>query len=140
MPAKKPSSTVRSYMTPSPHTIGAEQSLDQAHALMRAHRVRHLPVLRGGSLVGIVSQRDLMLVESLPGVDAKEVPVEDAMTTDLYEVSPSTPVAEVANHMADHKLGSAIVANGDRVLGVFTVTDACRALAKLMAPRRPGRA
>jgi acetoin utilization protein AcuB len=118
-------------MTRSPLTIGAEQSLAQAHDIMRAHRVRHLPVLHGGKLVGIISQRDLMLIETLPGVSPKEVPVEDAMSTDIYTVAPSTPMAVVASRMADRKLGSAIVRTGDRVVGVFTVTDACRALADL---------
>jgi acetoin utilization protein AcuB len=135
------------FMSPAPLTIGSAQSLEQAHALMRAHRVRHLPVLRGSKLVGIVSQRDLMLIEALPGVDAREVPVEDAMTTDVYAVAPTTSVSDVANEMADRKLGSAIVRDGERVVGVFTVTDACRALAKLTAPaqrrarraRAPGR-
>jgi acetoin utilization protein AcuB len=125
------STAISHYMTRSPQTIGAEQSLEQAHALMRAQRVRHLPVLDGAKLVGIVSQRDLMLIESLPGVDTKDVPVEDAMTTDVYKVASTTPIADVATRMADRKLGSAIVVQGDRVVGVFTVTDACRALAKL---------
>jgi acetoin utilization protein AcuB len=131
---------IRHFMTRSPHTVGAEQSLDQAHAIMRARRVRHLPVLHGGRLVGIVSQRDLMLIESLPGVDTKEVPVADAMTTDIYAVAPTTPIAEVANRMADRKLGSAIVTDGERVVGVFTVTDACRALAARTATRARRRA
>ena len=133
--------TIRHYMTASPLTIGAEQTLDHAHAVMREHRVRHLPVLHGGKLVGIISQRDLMLIESLPGVDAREVPVEDAMTTDIYTVTAATTVARVATEMADRKLGSAIVLDGDEVIGVFTVTDACRALAELTArkPTRPRR-
>jgi acetoin utilization protein AcuB len=124
------------FMSAAPLTIGAAESLEQAHALMRAHRVRHLPVLRGGRLVGILSQRDLVLIESLPGVDAREVPVEDAMTTDIYAVGPTTSVADVASRMAERKLGSAIVRDGERVVGVFTVTDACRALAQLTAPQR----
>jgi acetoin utilization protein AcuB len=141
-PTRTGTATIRHYMTASPLTIGAEQNLEHAHAVMREHRVRHLPVLHGGKLVGIISQRDLMLIESLPGVDAREVPVEDAMTTDLYTVSPATTVAKVATEMAERKLGSAIVLSGDEVIGVFTVTDACRALAELTArkPTRPRRA
>jgi acetoin utilization protein AcuB len=126
---------VERFMTRAPLTIAPEQSLERAHTLMRSRRVRHLPVVRGGELVGIVSQRDLMLIETLPGVDAREVPVEDAMTRDIYAVAPSAPVAEVAAHMAERKLGSAVVRNREgRVVGVFTVTDACRALASLTGP------
>jgi acetoin utilization protein AcuB len=133
----RPRPTIRTFMTRSPLTIGAEQSLAQAHGVMREHRVRHLPVLHGGKLVGIISQRDLMLIETLPGIDPKEVPVEDAMSTDIYTVAPSTPIAVVAARMADRKLGSAIVRTGDRVVGVFTVTDACRALADLTSSAGP---
>ena len=56
---------IRDYMTESPHSIGANQTLATAHEMMRAHQIRHLPVLRAGKLVGIVSQRDLYLVETL---------------------------------------------------------------------------
>lgn len=131
--------TIANWMTRSPHTIGADQALAAAHRLMREHRVRHLPVLRAGRLVGIVSQRDLALIETLPDVDPREVPVEDAMSTETYVVSPRTALGQVAAQMAARKLGSAVVVEGDRVAGVFTVTDACRALAELAAapPRRP---
>ena len=133
----RPSVLVRSYMTRAPQTVGPLSTLAQAHDLMRAHRIRHLPVLDGGKLVGIVSQRDLMLIESLPDVNPAEVPVEDAMTREVFVVPPTTPLAAVAAQMADYKRGSAVVMEGKRVAGVFTVTDACRALVRLLAPTAP---
>jgi acetoin utilization protein AcuB len=136
MKTHAPEKTIRAYMTPLPHTIGVEQSLDEAHHVMRAHRIRHLPVLEGGKLVGVVSQRDFALIESLPGVNPKEVPVEDAMTADVYVVSPRDRLAKVARTMADRRLGSAVVMDGEKVVGVFTVTDACAALADLVDPPR----
>jgi hypothetical protein len=75
-------------MTPAPVTVKPRQTLAEAHAVMRARRIHHLPVVDGEKLVGIVSQRDLMIIESLPGVDAAEVPVEDAMTKDVFVVAP----------------------------------------------------
>lgn len=129
---RKPARTVRAYMTPSPHTVGLGQSLEEAHRIMRAHRIRHLPVLEGGKLVGVVSQRDLALIESLPGVSPAEVPIEDAMISDAYVVSPRASIRLVASEMADRKLGSAVVVENDHVVGMFTVTDACRALARLV--------
>ncbi len=137
MKNEKRGKTIRAYMTASPHTIGAEQSLDEAHKVMRTHRIRHLPVLHGGKLVGVVSQRDLALIESLPGVSPGEVPVEDAMTTDVYVVAPRAQLSTVALEMADRKLGSAVVMDGEQVIGVFTVTDACQALARLVDPPMP---
>ena len=122
--------TIREYMTPSPHTIGAEQTLSVASELMRKHKIRHLPVLRGGSIVGILSQRDVALISGLPQVDPSEVPVEDAMTEEVYAVAPETPIDEVAATMAAHKYGAALVVGArQRVVGVFTTIDALHALA-----------
>jgi acetoin utilization protein AcuB len=121
--------TIRQYMTPSPFTIGADQKLTVASEIMRAHRIRHLPVLRGGELVGILSQRDVHLIASLPSVDLAEVPVEDAMTDEVYDVAPETPIEEVAAVMAAHKYGAALIVDKGHVTGVFTTVDALQALA-----------
>src|SRR4051812_33983675 len=120
---------IREYMTPSPHTIGAEQTLTVASELMRKHKIRHLPVLRGGSIVGILSQRDVALISGLPSVDPAEVPVEDAMSEEVYSVRAETPLDEVAATMAAHKYGAALIVERDHVVGVFTTVDALHALA-----------
>src|SRR5678816_4518961 len=57
------------YTTRQPWTIRKDARMSQAHELMRAHRIRHLPVLEAGKLVGIVSDRDLHLMETLPRAD-----------------------------------------------------------------------
>ncbi|HEY4183520.1 MAG TPA: CBS domain-containing protein [Polyangia bacterium] len=119
-------------MTSVPHTIGRSRPIADAQQTMRAHRIRHLPVLDGGRIVGLVSERDLMLMTSLPGVDAHRVRVEEAMVQDLFVVSPETPVGEVVETMIDRKLGSALVGEGDHVIGVFTTVDAMRALHALL--------
>ena len=136
---RQPPISVSKFMTSAPYTIAPEQMLTDAHALMRSRRIRHLPVLRKGKVAGIVSQRDLMLIETLPDVHPAEVPVEDAMGRDVYVVSPDTPLAEVALAMANRKLGSAVVMDRDLVVGMFTVTDACRALAQQLSAPRPRR-
>jgi acetoin utilization protein AcuB len=122
-------------MTPSPHTIGRQQPLTVARALMHQHRIRHLPVLDGGQLVGVLSERDLGVVESLPGTDAARITVEDAMTGGTYVVTPDAPLGAVAEDMAQMKLGSAVVMEGGRVAGVFTSVDALSALASLLQTR-----
>jgi len=131
---------VRDYMTPAPRTIRPRQTLAEAHRLMRRNQIRHLPVLDRGKLVGIVSQRDLALIESLPDVDPGEVPVEDAMVGEVYVVTPATPLGDVAGEMARRKLGAAVVADGRRVVGVFTATDACWALSQMVSAVRARRA
>jgi acetoin utilization protein AcuB len=126
---------VKDYMTPAPLSIGKDQPLAVAHRLMREHGIRHLPVLSGGSIVGVVSQRDLYFIESLQDVDPASVPVEDAMTADPYVVAPETPLAEVARAMAERKLGSAVVMRGPDVAGVFTTSDALAALVEQLEAR-----
>ena len=125
--------TMSRYMTRQPWTICKDATMAQAHTLMRAHAIRHLPVLDGGKLVGIVSERDLHLIETLPGGDPDAVSVEEAMVSDVYVVGPNDPVDVVVDHMADHKQGSAVVV--DRrggIEGIFTTIDALQVLADVL--------
>jgi acetoin utilization protein AcuB len=126
---------VREFMTSSPLTVGRSSSLAAASQLMRKHHVRHLPVLNGGLIEGVLSERDLLLLETMPGVNPTVVRVEEAMVQDVFTVGPETPVGEAIETMIDRKLGSAIVCDGERVLGVFTTVDALRALHHLLERR-----
>jgi acetoin utilization protein AcuB len=127
--------TVQKYMTTSPHSIGVEQTLAKAHTMMRDHGIRHLPVLHGGALKGMLTERDLRLVESLAGVDPTQVKVEDAMSSVVYSVGPDTPLDEVVSTMGEHKYGSAVVMQNEKVVGIFTTVDVCKALAELLNTR-----
>ena len=131
----KPVPAVRKYMTTSPHSIGVDQTLAHAHSVMKKFDIRHLPVLTGGKLVGIVSDRDLQFVETLRDVDPASMQVEEAMSTDVYSVSPDTPLDEVVGEMGQKKYGSAVVMDNDKVVGMFTTTDVCRAFAELLHSR-----
>jgi len=131
----KPIPTIQKYMTTSPHSIGVEQTLAKAHAMMREHSIRHLPVLHGGKLLGMLTERDLRLVESLAGVDPTTVKVEDAMSTVVYSIGPETPLDVVVATMGEHKYGSAVIMQNDKVVGIFTTVDVCRALAELLQTR-----
>lgn len=121
--------TVGDVMTPQPVTIGREQTLETAHAMMRQHKLRHLPVLEHGQLVGVVTQRDLYFIETIAGVDVEHDPIDDAMSTEAYAVAPTTPIEEVTQEMADRRLGCAVVVEHERVIGIFTRTDALRLIA-----------
>jgi acetoin utilization protein AcuB len=123
---------VRQYMTPAPHTIGPTASLTAARRVMQEHHIRHLPVLEGGRVVGLLSERDLLLVETVLGVNPTEVHVEESMAQEVFTVDPDAPVGEVVEQMIAHKFGSAVVCRDDRVVGVFTTIDALRALHELL--------
>ena len=119
------------YMTHQPWTISPRGTLRDAHALMREHDIRHLPVVDDGKLVGIVSERDLGMLESL-GV-RRGAPVREAMSEPVYAVGAAEAIDVVARTMSEHKYGSAVVMTRDgAVEGIFTMIDACRALAELL--------
>ncbi len=120
------------YMTRQPWTIERNATLTAAHRLMRAHGIRHLPVLEAGKLIGIVSERDLHLIETLPDADPDEVQVEEAMTDQVYIAGPRDEVADVVERMSDQKIGSVIVMDDSRVEGIFTSIDALQVLASLL--------
>jgi acetoin utilization protein AcuB len=124
--------TIRQYMTAGPHTVSRSQPLTVARRMMREHDVRHLPVLDGGTVVGLISERDLLLVETLPGVNPTDVRVEEAMVAEMFTATPDTPIADVIETMIARKLGSAVIVEDEHVVGVFTTIDALRALHALL--------
>lgn len=124
--------TIDRYVTAAPWTVDAEAKLVDAHALMRAHRVRHVPVLDGDALVGILSERDVYLLQSVASV-APEMRVREAMNAPVYAVPSGTALDVVASRMSEHKYGSAVLVGSDgAIAGIFTTVDACRALAELL--------
>lgn len=123
---------IREVMTPAPHTIGSDQKLALARSIMRDHGLRHLPVLRGGKLVGVLSERDLLFLESMAGVDLEIDCVADAMTPDIYTAHPDDALRDVARIMYLHKFGCAVVMDGSRLLGIFTTSDALRHLVDVL--------
>lgn len=127
---------VEQFMTHSPHTIGQEQTLNVAHQMMREHQIRHLPVLHGGKLVGMLSQRDLHFVESLRDVDPDRLSVAEAMSTDTFAIGPRSALRKVAAEMADHRYGSAVVVDKERVVGILTTVDGMRALSLVLAEQQ----
>lgn len=127
-----PIPTIQKLMTTAPHAVGVDQPLALANTMMKKHGIRHLPVLDGGVLVGVLSERDLRLIEILRDIDTTKVSVEEAMSSEVYAVSPEARLDAVAEAMAKHKYGCAVVMQNNHVVGIFTTTDACRALADLL--------
>ncbi len=127
--------TIDKYMTSAPTTIGAEQSLEKASKLMHEHRFRHLPVLKGGQLVGILSDRDIKMVTSLKDVDPEKVTVEEALSSDPFSVSPKATLNDVCSQMAEHKYGSVLVIDNHKLVGIFTWVDALYAFQELLDTR-----
>lgn len=121
---------VHMYMTPAPVRLQQEADLASAAQLMQEHEVRHLPVMHGQHVVGIVSERDLAIAEALVPGDWERFPVAEAMTPEPHSVTPDTDVKTAAAVMAKHKHGCVLVVDATGQLsGIFTTVDALRVLA-----------
>lgn len=119
-------------MSPSPYTIEDTRPIADAHVLMRQHQIRHLPVVHEDELVGMLSMRDLHLMETLKDIDPAAVLVAEVMTAEPYTVQVGTSLREVAINMNARKYGATIVQDKDAIVGLFTTVDAMRVLANLV--------
>lgn len=126
---------VRKFMTYQPQVIDSEQSVAQARDFMREHRLRHLPVVGSQGLVGILTDRDIKLVLGFKDADPQRLKVGDACTPSPYMTTPEALLSEVVAHMADKKYGCALVVDNGKLVGIFTETDAYRALSELLETR-----
>ena len=123
---------ISNYMSTILVVISPSRSIAEAIRLMRLHDVRHLPVVHQNKVVGVLTQRDVYLMQSLENSDPARIQVSEAMTSDPYTVEPDEPVDRVAREMVRRKIGSALITHGDRLLGLFTTSDALLALAALV--------
>jgi len=130
--------SVRSVMTPAPRAVDSMEDSLTALALMEQHGVRHLPVIDKGDLFGIVSERDLVGVRAALSGARGEVgpPVRALCSRTPYVVSPDDALDAVATEMANRRLGTALVSEGPRLVGIVSTVDLCRALAQLVGRMR----
>jgi acetoin utilization protein AcuB len=135
--ARAPLTSIEQVMTPSPHTIGADQSLATALAMMQAFGVRHLPVRDNGRLVGLVTFADVRALAK--DAHHRYSCVRLGMSRDPVVVPPDAPLLDVVTTMNARNVDVAIVKSGDVVVGIFTAVDVARLYAAhLEAPARAG--
>lgn len=131
----KPIPTIQRYMTTTPLTVNSEQSLIFAKQIMIDNNIRHLPVLNGGKLVGIITERDIDFIQNFKDLNLEIEKVEAAMTEGPYIVEASTHLDEVCSKMASDKIGSVLVQDNKKLVGIFTWIDALNAMSELMQTR-----
>ncbi|MAE95517.1 MAG: hypothetical protein CL910_12730 [Deltaproteobacteria bacterium] len=98
---------------------------------MREQRCHHVPVMDGPRLYGILSREDLHELALKGQASTEGLVAGDVCTRDLLTVDPMRPIVEVAKAMIERKVGSALVTDGDVLVGIFTNTDALRLIAAL---------
>lgn len=136
---------VRGRMTPDVRTVSPETNLADAMSVCRTHRVRHLPVVDGDRLVGLVTDRDLRL--AMPPIWAAEQnelkeglqrkTVGEVMVKDVITTSPDLPVEEASRILYENRIGCLPVMDGDTLVGIITRTDLLRAFVELFGTNQP---
>jgi CBS domain-containing protein len=120
---------VSDYMTVCPVTVEVGMRLVDALDRMYADNIRHLPVVDGGGkLVGLLSTRDIAAIAAMRSVDPNRATVEMAMATVPFTCADHSPLLAVIERMEAARLGSVVVTRGEKPVGIFTTTDALRAL------------
>lgn len=116
------------YMTPLSHTLGPDAKLADVKSLMERYGIRHVAILDDGAVVGIVTMSDVFVLDHTLATDDETTRVSEVMTSEPYQVEGATSLGVVAREMTARRIGSAIVLHQGKPAGVFTSTDALRAL------------
>jgi acetoin utilization protein AcuB len=131
---------VSDWMVPDPVTVGPRATVAEAEAVLEARRIRHLPVLEGDRLVGLITDRDVRLASmprprkepNHPDALLQLIRVEQVMTRDPATASPDMPIAEAARRMLEHRYGGLPVVKDGRLVGIITQGDLLKALIALV--------
>lgn len=132
---------IRDLMQKDVVTVDAAAHLDVAEELMRMDRIRHLPVVSDGRLVGLVSQRDLFraaLSSAIAHSPQDEqtwlarIPVRHAMTREVLSAHPDADVRHAVEMMLRERVGCLPVVEEGRLVGLLSETDCLRCLAELL--------
>lgn len=124
---------VEEFTTPDPITAADDTTVDELWRLMQEHGIRHLPIVRDDTVVGVVSERDVRFVSGLSLAEKHQIEAADIMSPDPLTVLAGTPLDEVAYVMSERKVGSVIVQDDEgHLMGIFTATDALNALIEIV--------
>ncbi len=137
---------VRDIMVQDVATLDVDDELSLANDIMKLGRIRHLPVVAGKSLVGILSERDLFrssLVEALGHEPTrtrefmKAIRIQDIMVTKVITIGPEADVREAVRLMLTHKIGCVPVVAKGELLGLITETDILRLYLEHLSTEHP---
>jgi len=115
---------IKSVMTPFPYSVDINTLLGDAHEYMREHDIHHLPVTDGDRLAGILNEQEIL---ANPGARAFEISLREPGVFDL-----NARLDDVLSRMADMRLDTVLVTRQKKLVGIFTVTDACRVFAEYL--------
>lgn len=125
---------IKGVMTPFPYSIGVDERLNAARLMMEERNIRHLPVIDGPRLAGVISDREieLALTPGIGGPDQQRLRVGDVCGRKPYIVELSEPLDSVLLRMASDHVDVALVVKEGRLAGIFTLTDVCRSYGRML--------
>jgi len=138
---------VRDVMTRNLITVDPETSFTDALKIMRENRIRRLPVLEDGKLVGIVTEKDILYASPSKATTLdvwelhyllNKLKIREIMTRDVVTIQEDTPVEEAAKIMADNKIGALPVVKGNKLVGIITETDIFKVFLEMFGSRKKG--
>ncbi len=134
---------VKDSMTREVVTLSPEDTAKTALALCRERRIRHLPVLEGGRLVGIASDRDFRAAAPPLGDPGRaaalaEIRVGEVMAREVVTADPDDPIEQAANTMRERRIGCLPVVESGELVGIITASDVMDALVYLVGAHEPG--
>jgi len=132
---------VRDWMTPDPFTLTEEDRVKTAVQHLLRAGIRHVPILRDGVLVGIVTDRDLR--RALPSIEAGASPakyqafmerttLKQIMRSDPVTCTPDTDIADAVRIFVERKLGAIPVVDGGELVAILTQIDILRAFLSVL--------
>jgi acetoin utilization protein AcuB len=134
-----PKTPISEFMTAAPQAIDAGLTVADARDRMAQLRIRHLPVMDDGLLVGIISARDVLVAEELSRKANAHLSVDGAMSTEPVSFSSSAPIGDVVHAMCERDIGAVLVVDDDELVGIFTDVDAVDLLEQALEAGSNGR-
>ncbi len=129
MKQKVPVSTI---MTKNVIKLNLKDDLTKAEALFKKNKIRHIPVVNGNRIIGMLSYTDLLRISFVDAIDDDEVidatvynlfTVEQVMAKNLITISPETTIKEAAEILSSKEFHALPVVLGDLLVGIVTTTD-----------------
>jgi acetoin utilization protein AcuB len=137
---------VRKRMTTEVITISPDQTLIKAITLIHQKRIRHLPVVQGGKLVGIVTEHDVRKAGASDSTSLSifelnylidQIKVSSFMTKKVITISPEEPIEAAAKIIYDHKIGALPVVEQNQLVGLITRSDILETFIEVLGINRP---
>ena len=121
---------VRELMTKQPTTVKSDATLGEVATLMKQEDCGSIPVVEGGRLVGIVTDRDIVVRGIAAGADPKTQRVSKVMSSDPVTVGPDDDITDAEKKIADRQIRRLPVVEGGKLVGIIVTAQIARAADK----------